>query len=198
MHHETTTLGRLGGWAADHRKAIVITWVAIVMTLGALAPFADRALSGAGWEATGSESVAARHAVETSFPGHGSYALTTVGHYRGAAEWLGDTLLSIGVLIGFIVALALVTAGRPDLAAYVDPAMVVAVSVVFLRVPAALVAGGLREILSKAAPAGTLEELQACVDAVGQRFGLGESFLRAAKVGSRVDVDRRLRGAHQK
>jgi cation diffusion facilitator family transporter len=106
-----------------------------------------------------------------------------------AAEWLGDTLLSVGVLIGFTVAVALVAAGRPDLAAFVDPAMVVAVSVVFLRVPARLVAGGLGEILSKAAPAGTLEELQACVDAVGQRFGLGESFLRAAKVGSRVDVE---------
>src|SRR4051794_7002263 len=106
-----------------------------------------------------------------------------------AAEWLGDTLLSVGVLIGFIVAVALVAAGRPDLAAYVDPAMVAAVSVVFLRVPAKLVAGGLREILSKAAPADTLGELQACVDAVGQRFGLGESFLRAAKVGSRLDVE---------
>jgi predicted Co/Zn/Cd cation transporter (cation efflux family) len=106
-----------------------------------------------------------------------------------AAEWLGDTLLSIGVLIGFVVAAALVAARRPDLAAYVDPAMVVAVSVVFLRVPAKLVTGGLREILSKAAPAGTLEELQACIDAVGQQFGLGESFLRAAKVGSRLDVE---------
>jgi cation diffusion facilitator family transporter len=106
-----------------------------------------------------------------------------------AAEWLGDTLLSVGVLIGFVVAVLLVAAGRPDLAAYVDPAMVVVVSVVFLRVPATLVAGGLREIVSKAAPAGTMTELQACVDAVGERFGLGESFLRAAKVGSRVDVE---------
>jgi cation diffusion facilitator family transporter len=106
-----------------------------------------------------------------------------------AAEWLGDTLLSVGVLIGFVVAVLLVAAGRPDLAAYVDPAMVVVVSVVFLRVPVTLVAGGLREIVSKAAPAGTLAELQACVDAVGERFGLGESFLRAAKVGSRVDVE---------
>src|SRR3954449_4141021 len=106
-----------------------------------------------------------------------------------AAEWWGDTLLSVGVLIGFLVAVALVAAGRSDLAACVDPTMVVVVSVVFLRVPAKLVAGGLREMVSKAAPAGTLAELQACVDAVGQRFGLGESFLRAAKVGSRVDVE---------
>jgi predicted Co/Zn/Cd cation transporter (cation efflux family) len=106
-----------------------------------------------------------------------------------AAEWLSATLLSIAVLIGFIVAVSLTAAGRPDLAAYVDPAMVVAVSVVFLYVPAKLVAAALGEILSKAAPASTLEELQGCVDAVGQRFRLGEAYLRAAKVGSRVDVE---------
>ena len=71
-------LGRLGAWAADHRRAIVIAWCGVVLVLGALAPFADRALSGAGWEALGSESVAARHALETDFPGRGTYALSVV------------------------------------------------------------------------------------------------------------------------
>src|SRR6185436_16201116 len=56
-----------------------------------------------------------------------------------AAEWFGDTLLSIGVLIGFAVAVALVATGHRDLAAYVDPAMVVLVSAAFLHVPARLV-----------------------------------------------------------
>ena len=83
MQHDTTTLGRLGGWAADHRRAIITAWCAIVLALGGLAPFADRALSGAGWEATGSQSVAARHAIDARFPGQSSYALTVVvaGHH---------------------------------------------------------------------------------------------------------------------
>jgi cation diffusion facilitator family transporter len=106
-----------------------------------------------------------------------------------AAEWLGDTLLSVGVLVGFALATALVATGHRDLAAYVDPAMVVLVSVAFLHVPARLVAGGLREILSMAPPADVQTELQACVDAVRERFGLQESFLRASKVGARVDVE---------
>jgi predicted Co/Zn/Cd cation transporter (cation efflux family) len=93
------------------------------------------------------------------------------------------------VLVGFIVAVALVAAGRSDFAAYIDPAMVVVASVLFLPVPGKLVAGAFREILSKAAPADTVEELQGCVDAVGQRFRPSESFLRAGKVGSRVDVE---------
>ena len=45
-----------------------------------------------------------------------------------AVEWLGDTLLSVGVLGGFAVAFGLVATGHASLAAYVDPAMVVLVS----------------------------------------------------------------------
>jgi putative drug exporter of the RND superfamily len=74
----TSTLGRLGAWAADHRRLVVIVWAAAVLVLGALAPFADRALSGAGWEAPGSESGEARRAIESHFPGQGTYALSVV------------------------------------------------------------------------------------------------------------------------
>ena len=74
----TTTLGRLAAWAADHRRPVVVAWATAVLVLGALAPFADRALSGAGWEAPGSESGQARQAVESHFPGQGTYALTVV------------------------------------------------------------------------------------------------------------------------
>jgi predicted Co/Zn/Cd cation transporter (cation efflux family) len=93
------------------------------------------------------------------------------------------------VLIGFVVAVVLVAAGRPDIAAYVDPAMVVVVSLLFLRVPARLVGGGMREILAMAPPPETRAELEAAVEAVRERFGLAESFVRASKVGGRVDVE---------
>jgi RND superfamily putative drug exporter len=73
-------LGRLGAWTAGHFKLVVLIWVAIAVGLGALAPKAEHALSGAGWEANGSESVAARKAVDASFAGQGSYALLVVVH----------------------------------------------------------------------------------------------------------------------
>ena len=73
-----TALGRLGAWAADHRRLVVLVWGVAVLALGALAPFADRALSGAGWEAPGSESGQARRAIESHFPGRGTYALQVV------------------------------------------------------------------------------------------------------------------------
>ncbi|MGH2970236.1 MAG: MMPL family transporter [Solirubrobacteraceae bacterium] len=71
-------LGRSGAWAADHHRAVAIAWCGVVLVLGALAPFADRTLSGAGWEALDSESVAARRALEAHFPGRGTYALSVV------------------------------------------------------------------------------------------------------------------------
>ena len=71
-------LGRLAAWSADHRRLVVIAWTAAVLVLGALAPFADGALSGAGWDAPRSESGEARRAVESHFPGQGAYALTVV------------------------------------------------------------------------------------------------------------------------
>jgi predicted Co/Zn/Cd cation transporter (cation efflux family) len=106
-----------------------------------------------------------------------------------AVEWLGDTLLSVGVLGGFAVAFGLVATGHASLAAYVDPAMVVLVSAAFLVVPVRLVIGGLREVLAMAPPVAVQAQLQACVDAVAERFGMRESFLRASKVGGRVDVE---------
>ncbi len=106
-----------------------------------------------------------------------------------AAEWLGDTLLSAGVLLGFIVALILVANGRTDLAAYVDPVMVVLVSVIFLVVPAKLIIAGMREVLTMAPPPEIMADLQAVVDRASAQHGFSETFLRAAKVGSRVDIE---------
>jgi cation diffusion facilitator family transporter len=106
-----------------------------------------------------------------------------------AAEWLGDALLSVGVLIGFLLAYALVAAGRTDLAAYVDPGMVTIVSLAFLWVPIKLIVSSLREILSMAPDADVLDELRACVAAVEEQYALSESFLRASKVGDRMDIE---------
>jgi cation diffusion facilitator family transporter len=106
-----------------------------------------------------------------------------------AAEWLADALLSAFVLVGFIVALVLDRSGRGDLAAYVDPAMVVLGSLVFLRVPARLVVDGMREVLAMSPASPVLDDLRSMVEAVRERYGFDEVVLRATKIGSRVDVD---------
>jgi RND superfamily putative drug exporter len=52
----------------------------VAVVLGAFAPRVETALSGAGWEATGSESVAARKATDRNFQGLSSSALMVVVH----------------------------------------------------------------------------------------------------------------------
>ena len=79
-------IGRLGGWTAEHLRVVVLAWAVVAVGLGLFAPRAEHALSGAGWEANDSESVAARRVVDGSFGGQGSYALTVVVHGDGALE----------------------------------------------------------------------------------------------------------------
>jgi RND superfamily putative drug exporter len=76
-------IGRLGHWMAGHVRVVVIVWVVVGAGLGFLAPRAEHALSGAGWEASGSESVATRDRIDSSFGGQSGYALMVVVHGDG-------------------------------------------------------------------------------------------------------------------
>jgi RND superfamily putative drug exporter len=71
-------IGRLGRWAAVHRRTVVLVWAGVAVCLGVLAPRAEHALSGGGWQADGSQSVAARGLIDRHFDGQGSYALVVV------------------------------------------------------------------------------------------------------------------------
>ncbi|HEY8502322.1 MAG TPA: MMPL family transporter, partial [Solirubrobacterales bacterium] len=73
-------LGKIGRFAATHRAAVFIAWALLAVSLGFLAPRAETALSGAGWEALGSESVEARKQVNASFGGAGAYGLQVAVH----------------------------------------------------------------------------------------------------------------------
>jgi RND superfamily putative drug exporter len=71
-------IGRLGRYTATHLRTVLIGWLVVAVVLGFFAPRVEKALSGAGWEASGSQSVQARKLVERDFAGLGSYGLMTV------------------------------------------------------------------------------------------------------------------------
>ncbi len=71
-------IGRLGRYTATHFRTVLIGWLVVAVVLGFFAPRVENALSGAGWEASGSQSVEARKLVERDFAGLGSYGLMTV------------------------------------------------------------------------------------------------------------------------
>ena len=76
--HSYGPLGRLGLWTAAHFKVLLIAWAIVAVGLGAFAPRVEGALAGAGWEASGSESVQARDLVQQQFGGLSSAALQVV------------------------------------------------------------------------------------------------------------------------
>ena len=71
-------IGRLGHYTATHFRAVLIGWLVIAVVLGFFAPRVETALSGAGWETTGSQSVQARQLIDKNFKGLSSYGLMTV------------------------------------------------------------------------------------------------------------------------
>ncbi|MEO9238931.1 MAG: MMPL family transporter [Jatrophihabitantaceae bacterium] len=73
-------LARLGSWAATHLRAVLLLWLLVLVGFGAFAPSVESALSGAGWQDSGSQSVRARAAITKDFQGMGSSALQVVVH----------------------------------------------------------------------------------------------------------------------
>jgi RND superfamily putative drug exporter len=72
--------GRLGAWSATHARTVFLLWVVVVAVLGAFAPKVESALSGAGWQADGSQSVAVREIARQHFGGNASSAIQIVVH----------------------------------------------------------------------------------------------------------------------
>ena len=77
---ELGPIGRLGRFSARRRRWVFATWAVVAVGLGILAPRVETALSGAGWQANGSESVRAREAIDRSFAGAGAYGLQVAVH----------------------------------------------------------------------------------------------------------------------
>ncbi len=75
-------IGRLGHWTATHIRVVAVAWVVVAVALGMAAPKVEKALSGAGWEASGSESVQARQLLDKHFGGLSSYGLMVVVHSK--------------------------------------------------------------------------------------------------------------------
>ena len=71
-------LGRLGSWSVVHRKVVFLVWLAVAGTLALFAPGAEKTLSGAGWQANGSQSVEVRTLAQKYFGGQASSAIEVV------------------------------------------------------------------------------------------------------------------------
>ena len=71
-------LGRLGVAVTHHARLTTVVWLLVIVGLGAFAPRVETELSGAGWQANGSDSVTARQLAQEHFGGNASTAIQVV------------------------------------------------------------------------------------------------------------------------
>jgi RND superfamily putative drug exporter len=76
--HDIGVLGRLGLAVVRHARLTTVVWLLVIVGLGLFAPKVEANLSGAGWQANGSESVQARELAQSHFGGNASSAIQVV------------------------------------------------------------------------------------------------------------------------
>lgn len=109
------TAGRLGRWTATHFGLVLAVWAVIAVGLGFLAPRVETALSGAGWESIGSESVEVRDRADAEFGGMSSSALMVVVNSQ-------DSSVSNRAVASTVTQVESVLASSPDVSeVVVDP-----------------------------------------------------------------------------
>src|ERR1019366_3275760 len=69
---------RLGAWAATHFRRVLVAWILVLLVFGFFAVHVESALAGAGWQASNSQSVAARAIIQKDFSGLGATGLQVV------------------------------------------------------------------------------------------------------------------------
>jgi RND superfamily putative drug exporter len=111
-------IGQLGRIAAERRRWVFAGWAIVAVGLGVLSPRVETALSGAGWQANGSESVVARERIDRAFGGSGAYALQVAVHSRRLAAGSAPfrlTLARVERMLAADPAVANVTPPRPGI-----------------------------------------------------------------------------------
>ena len=108
-----------------------------------------------------------------------------------ASQWLMDTLLSIGVLVGFVIAMILRNTRFSVLNVYIDPMMVIMVSVVFIKMPVQSFINAFKEILCVKADDEINDDIYLIVKEIEKEYKFEDSISRVSKIGGelRIEID---------
>lgn len=106
-------------------------------------------------------------------------------------QWLMDTLLSTGVLIGFLIANILQNTEFVWVNRYVDPLMVIICSSIFIKMPVKAFIEGLKELLEFKADDSITSEISKLVKGIEEEYNFEEAITRVSKTGRdlRIEID---------
>jgi len=109
---------------------------------------------------------------------------------RAEAElWIVDGWLALGVTAAFVASIALGRIGSEEASAYVDPAVCIVLSVIFLRKPYEILRDSVSDLVDANPYADTVNAVEESARALSERFHLeGVEWVRVRKAGRRVFV----------
>ena len=103
--------------------------------------------------------------------------------------WIVEGWLALGVCAAFVVSIALGRIGKVDASAYVDPAVCIVLSVIFLKKPFDILRDSIGDLVDANPYAETINAVEESARAVAERFHLkGVEWVRIRKAGRRVFV----------
>jgi len=103
-------------------------------------------------------------------------------------QWIGDTLLSAGVLLGFLLCYGLNLMGVNKFNHYIDSIMVICSSVIFISMPMKSLMRSIREIFFVKADNIIIEQLKAVIDEFNGELK-AKYKLRAVQIGRELSVE---------
>jgi cation diffusion facilitator family transporter len=109
---------------------------------------------------------------------------------RAEAElWVVDGWLALGVTAAFVASIALGRIGTQEASAYVDPAVCIVLSVIFLRKPYEILRDSVSDLVDANPYADTVNAVEESAGTLAERFHLeGVEWVRVRKAGRREFV----------
>lgn len=108
-----------------------------------------------------------------------------------SSQWLMDTLLSLGVLVGFLIANIIKPTEFIWFNKYLDPLMVIICSSVFIKMPIKSLGDGLKELLEFKADDSITLEIDKLVEGIEREYNFEDTITRVSKTGNdlRIEID---------
>lgn len=105
-----------------------------------------------------------------------------------ATDWLFDGVLSVGILLGFLIAAALQDGPYGHWVRYMDPAMVIMLVALFAPIPIRIFRQNIREVLYVAPEKKVQQAIRQRVESALREVGLSRCHIRMAKSGRELNL----------